>query len=65
MVSLSDHQLQIIMATAADIDPERRDLYLQRVGAMLRMRHKFTNGDVADVASLAASGLVQQHTDAA
>jgi hypothetical protein len=44
---------------------EKRDLYLQRIAAMLRMRGRghFTDADVTDVASLALAGLI--HTDAA
>ena len=38
---------------------ERRDIFLQRVGAMLRMRGHFTDADVADVARLAMASLIQ------
>ena len=35
MTSLTDSQLQTLMETAAKLSPDRRDLFLQRVGAML------------------------------
>jgi hypothetical protein len=47
------------MAAAASIGPERRDIFLQRVGAMLKPRHRFADTDVVDVAQLALCGLVQ------
>ena len=40
--------------TAGKLEPERRDIFLQRVGAMLRMRGRFTDGDVNDVTKAAA-----------
>jgi hypothetical protein len=54
MLALSDSQLQTVMATAASIDPDRRDVYLQRVGAMLRVRHRFDDSDVNEISTLAA-----------
>jgi hypothetical protein len=39
---------------------KRRDIFLQRAGAMLRMRGRFTDSDVADVVKLAMAGLVHQ-----
>ena len=36
------------------------DLFLQRVGVMLKMRGRFTDADVTDVAKLALTGLAQQ-----
>ena len=46
---------------------EKRDVYLQRIAAMLavRGRDRFTDTDVADVAQLALCGLVQQTADVA
>ena len=38
MISLSDTQLQTVMAFAADILPEKRSLFLERLGAMLNTR---------------------------
>ncbi|HVQ80850.1 MAG TPA: hypothetical protein VMS82_13015 [Pseudolabrys sp.] len=37
------------MDAAAALAPERRSVFLERCGAMLRMRRRFTDGDVADV----------------
>jgi len=63
MLSLSDRQLQTVMETAGSIDADRRSTYLQRLEAMLRLRRRFDDRDVADVAALAAYGLVHR-TDA-
>jgi hypothetical protein len=60
MISLSDHQLRIVMDAAAAIMPERRDTFLQRCGAMLKLRGRFTDADVQDVVGLALCGLVHQ-----
>ena len=60
MVSLTDTQLKIVMDAAAALAPDRRDIFLQRVGAMLRMRGRFTDADVSDVAQLAMTGLAHQ-----
>jgi hypothetical protein len=49
--------------TAANAVPvERRSVFLERVGAMLRMRGygHFTDDGVADVAQLALTGLAHQ-----
>ena len=59
MVSLSDDQLRIIMDAAAGLKLERRNIFLERVGAMLKLRGRFTDSDVADVAKLATAGLLQ------
>ena len=64
MISLTNSQLQTLMTTASRLEPERRDLFLKRVGAMLKLRRRFTDGDVADVAKLALSGLVQEPASA-
>ena len=64
MISVSDTQLTV-MATAANVSPDRRAVFLERVGAMLRMRHRFNDLDVDEVSKLALCGLVHQHTDAA
>jgi len=45
MIDLSDSQLQTLMSAE------------RRVGAMLRMRGRFNDTDVADVAKLALAGL--------
>jgi hypothetical protein len=65
MVSLSDQQLGLLMDTARAIDPDRRDIFLQRVGAMLRLRHRFSDADVAEVSKLALYGLVHDNESAA
>ena len=50
MLGLTDAQLEIIM-TAAPV--ERRSVFLERVGATLKVRGRFSDADVSDVAKLA------------
>ena len=59
MIGLTDPQLEIIMAAANAVPVERRGIFLERVGAMLKVRGRFTDADVADVARLAVRGLIQ------
>ena len=55
MIALTDHQLKIVMDSAANLQPDRRDVFLQRVGAMLNLRHRFDDADVAEVTKLAST----------
>jgi hypothetical protein len=60
MLSLSDAQLKLVTAAAADIPVERRELYLQRLAAMLTLRkHRagVSDADVTQAVRLASSGL--------
>ena len=67
MLGLTDYQLKIVMNAARSIPVEKRDTFLQRIAAMLalRGRGRFTDTDVADVAQLALSGLIQSADSAA
>jgi hypothetical protein len=60
MIALTDSQLKAVMAAARMLPVEKRDVYLQRIAAMLTMRGRghFSHSDVADVAALALAGLV-------
>jgi hypothetical protein len=51
MLSLNDAQLKTLTTFAADIPPEKRSLFLERVGAMLALRGRghFNDADVQDV----------------
>jgi hypothetical protein len=60
MVSLTDPQLKIVMTAANAVPVERRSVFLERVGAMLKMRRRFSDADVSDVTQLALAGLVQR-----
>ena len=55
------------MDMARTLPVEKRDVYLQRIAAMLvlRGRGRFNDADVADVARLAMAGLVQTADSAA
>ena len=60
MLGLTDNQ--VVMDVAHMVPVEKRDLYLQRIAAMLTMRGHghFTDADVSDVAMLALTGLARQ-----
>jgi hypothetical protein len=60
MISLSDRQLATVAEAAKLVDYAKRETFLLRVGAMLEMRHTFSDSDVADVCGLASFGLAQQ-----
>ena len=62
MLGLTDNQLRVVMDAAHMVPLEKRDIYLQRIAAMLTMRGRghFTDGDVTDVAKLALTGLAHQ-----
>ena len=60
MLALTDKQLQTVMLAARSLETERRDVYLQRVSAMLMVRRRFTDADVAQVSQLALYGLIQR-----
>jgi hypothetical protein len=66
MLGLTDNQLRAVMDMARVLPVEKRDLYLQRIAAMLTQRGRghVTDADVADVAQLALCGLIQQTADA-
>ena len=54
MVSLSDSQLAAVMDAARPLPVERRDTFsCSGSCAMLKMRGRFTDDDVADVVQLA------------
>jgi hypothetical protein len=62
MISLNDAQLKTVMAAASHVPVEKRDLYLQRVAAMLTLRGRghFADSDVSDAVKLALVGLVHE-----
>ena len=49
MISLSDQQLDTVMTAAKSIEPSRRSVFLERVAAMLKLRYRFTDGDVREI----------------
>jgi hypothetical protein len=57
MLALTDSQLQTVMAAAASVEPDRRGIFLERCAAMLKLKGRFSDADVADVAKLALTGL--------
>ena len=60
MISLSDGQLQIVTRAAANLSPEKRGVFLERIAGELERRGRFTDADVAAAAQRALSGLVQE-----
>ena len=62
MIALNDAQLKTVMTAAAQVPHEKRDLYLQRVAAMLTLRGRghFTDSDVNNAVKLALVGMVHE-----
>jgi hypothetical protein len=62
MIGLTSSQFRIVMDATCMVPVEKRDIFLQRIAAMLAMRGRgrFTDTDVADVAQLALAGLEHQ-----
>ena len=62
MLGLTNTQLAAVMDAARTLPVEKRDLYLQRIAAMLTQRGRghVTDADVTDVAKLALTGLAHQ-----
>jgi hypothetical protein len=57
MLALSDVQLVIVMDAAADLSPEKRAVFLERVAARLQLRGSFTADDLAKAIRVALQGL--------
>ena len=60
MISLNDAQLRIVKAAASHVPPAKRTQFLERVSAMLQMRGRGHDDDVASVTALALTGLAHQ-----
>ena len=63
MMGLTDSQLaslQHVMDAARVLPVEKRDVYLQRVAAMLTRRGHIGDNDVQEVTKLALTGLARQ-----
>jgi hypothetical protein len=62
MIGLTDTQLGIVMSVARVLPVEKRDIFLQRIAAMLTMRGHghFDDSDMTEIARLALTGLAHQ-----
>ena len=58
--TLTARQLQIVVDAARTLAPEKRDTFLRRILAVLNLRGRFTDDDVADAAQRALTGLAHQ-----
>jgi hypothetical protein len=56
---LTDKQLDIVQHTARLLPVEKRDVFLQRVSAILLQRKNFTDDDCCDAVELALCRLLQ------
>ena len=59
-ISLSDHQLDLVVTAARTLDPEKRDTFLRRIAAHLQRCGRFSDRDVSEAAQAALVGLVQE-----
>jgi hypothetical protein len=62
MISLSDRQLDVVMAAARAAPHEKRAQFLKRIAAMLKLRGRghFDDADVTDAVSRALNGMTHQ-----
>jgi hypothetical protein len=59
MLGLSDAQLQAVMVAAADLEQEKRALFLERLAARLQLHGtRFTGADLDKAMKLALTGLI-------
>jgi hypothetical protein len=66
MLALTDSQMHAVMDVAKTLPVEKRDLFLQRLGAMLELRgHRYADRHLQELAQLAACGLVHRAADVA
>ena len=56
-MTLTSSQHEIVSRMARLVPLEKRELYLQRINAMLRGRGRFNDADVMEIAMLALTGL--------
>jgi len=62
-LSLTGHQIEIVMDAARALPVEKRSLLLERIAAMVNLRgRRVTDNDVIDLTVLALTGL--SHGDA-
>ena len=60
MFALTDAQLEIVMIAAGSLPVEKRNLFLERVAARLRLRGShFTDADLDAAVQAALTGLIQ------
>jgi hypothetical protein len=67
MLNLSDRQLDVVMKAAGTLPVEKRELFLQRLSAMVDVRcggRKPGDVDVTAISKLALEGLRQQFNGA-
>jgi hypothetical protein len=59
-LALTGRQLKTVMMAAGILEPEKRAIFLKRIDAILKLKSRFTDADVADIARLALTGLAHQ-----
>jgi hypothetical protein len=60
MIALTDRQLAIVLDRAKTMPPEKRDIFLRRLGARLRLEGRYDDGIVAKAVNEAAFGLTHE-----
>jgi hypothetical protein len=61
VISLNDAQLKTVMAAAAQVPHEKRDMFLQRIAAILKLRGRFGDDDVGDAVKRALVGMIHEN----
>ena len=65
MIPFTDAQLDIVLRGARDLAPEKRSVYLERIGALLAQRAgKFADADVVTAMEISLRSLMQHESAA-
>jgi hypothetical protein len=59
-LGLTDHQMKLVMDRAAILPVEKRDVFLKRIAAQLKLKWKFDDAAVAEAVSAAIMGLIHE-----
>jgi hypothetical protein len=59
-LGLTDSQLRLVMDRAAILPVEKRDVFLRRIAAHLKLKWKFDDAAVSEAVSAAIIGLIHE-----
>ena len=63
--SLTDSQLKSVMSAAADLEQEKRSLFLQRLSSLINLKgRRFSDTDFDEMIKLASEGLIHRSSAA-
>jgi len=64
-LALSDQQMSAVMSAAADLEQEKRSLFLQRLSSLINLKgRRFSDTDFDEMIKLASEGLIHRSSAA-